>query len=69
VGRICPFGTHVKARPLLRTSPGDAGELVGQRNCEHVVVQSLAELLDQRCRIVIDRSAGQVDAGWIDRQS
>jgi hypothetical protein len=37
-----------KGAPLVENRPGDAGELVGQRNGEHVVVQSLLRCLDPR---------------------
>ena len=34
--------------PFVENRPGDAGELVGQRNGEHVVVQSLFCRFDPR---------------------
>ena len=37
-----------KGALLVENRPGDAGELVGQRNGEHVVVQSLLRRLDPR---------------------
>src|SRR5215470_3707333 len=37
---IASLLTHSKARSLVENRPGDAGELVGERNRQHVVVQS-----------------------------
>src|SRR5262249_15811329 len=38
----------LEGAPLVENRPGDAGELVGERNREHVVVQSLLRRLDPR---------------------
>src|SRR5262249_820830 len=44
--------------PLVENRPGDAGELVGQRNGEHVVVQPLFRRLDPRLEPVALRCFG-----------
>src|SRR5215471_8121198 len=43
IGLVAPEGA-----PLVENRPRDAGELVGQRNGEHVVVESLLRRLDPR---------------------
>src|SRR5215475_8160636 len=43
IGLVAPEGA-----PLVENRPRDAGELVGQRNGEHIVVESLLRRLDPR---------------------
>src|SRR5262249_48935942 len=47
-GRHCIGLDAREGAPLVENRPGDAGELVGQRNGEHVVVQPLFRRLDPR---------------------
>src|SRR5215475_8013397 len=46
---------------LVENRPGDSGELVGQRNSEHVVVQSLLRRLDPRLEPIAFPLLGELD--------
>src|SRR5258708_21957015 len=41
-------GDALEGAPLVKNRPGDAGELVGERNRQHVVVEALSCGLDPR---------------------
>src|SRR5262249_17498499 len=45
-GRHCIGLDALEGAPVVENRPGDAGELVGQRNGEHVVVETLLRCLD-----------------------
>jgi hypothetical protein len=46
----------LEGAPFVKNRPGDAGELVGERNRQHVVVEALLGSLDPRLE------AGYIDA-------
>src|SRR5215470_7261361 len=58
---------------LVENCPGDAGELIGERNGEHVVVQSLLRRLDPRAEPIalpmLWPDLYQHDPGCLNKQS